>query len=124
MRVLSEKPIHVVEVSEAYTSTIDPFTGKPILNYTPSMIRIAVRGGSRKVRVIKVRLRLARVGNGLILDRDVVGAINIGLRYLTSGGSPMALGSTGPPHEVRVKLMNPHRGPTPPLTVLKLTKSN
>lgn len=45
----------------------------------------------------------------------------MGLKYLSSDGSPMALGSTEP-HEVRVKLMNPHQGLTP-LTELKLTKS-
>ncbi len=71
----------------------------------------AVRGRKR-VRVIKIQLRLAKLDNGLVLDRDVIGAINIGLKYLSSDGSPMALGSTEP-HEVRVKLMNPHQGLTP-----------
>lgn len=75
------------------------------------MTRIAVRGRKR-VRVAKIPLRLAKLGNGLVLDRDVIGSINIGLRYLSSDGSPMALGSTEP-HEVRVKLMNPHQGLTP-----------
>jgi putative transposase len=121
VEVLNSKPIHVVEISEAYSSSIDPFTGKPILNYTPSMTRIAVRGRKR-VKVIKVQLRLAKLGNGLVLDRDVIGAINIGLRYLSSDGSPMASGSTEP-HEVRVKLMSSYRGLTP-LTGLKVLKMN
>ena len=50
--------------------------------------------------------------DGRVVERDVVGAINIGLKYLYSDGSPVALGSTGA-HEVWVKLMNPHQGPTP-----------
>ena len=111
----------MVEVSEAYTSSTDPFTDKPIHKFIPSMIRFAVRGRKR-IRVIKIQLRLARLENELVLDRDVIGAINIGLRYLSPDGSPMALGSTEP-HEVWVKLMNPHQGLTP-LTELKVIKTN
>ena len=121
VEVLRNKPLHVVEVSEAYSSSIDPLSGKHICRYTSSMIRLAVRG-KKSVKVVKIRLRLAKLGNRLILDRDVIGAINIGLRYLSSDGSPMALGSTEP-HEVRVKLMNPHQGLTP-LTELKILKTN
>lgn len=121
VEVLNNKQIHVVEISEAYTSSIDLLTGKPIHKFIPSMIRFAVRGRKR-VRVVKIQLRLAKLGNGLVLDRDVIGAINIGLKYLSSDGSPMALGSTEP-HAVRVKLMNPHQGLTP-LTELKVLKNN
>jgi len=106
IEVLNSKPVHTIEVSEAYTSSIDPFTGKRIRRFNPSVIRCAVRG-VRRVRVVKIFLRIA--GNGL--DRDVVGAINIGLKYLNSNGSPMALGSTEP-HAVRAKQMNPHQGLT------------
>ncbi|AFK51838.1 transposase, IS605 OrfB family [Thermogladius calderae 1633] len=120
VEVLDNKPIHVVEVPEAYSSSRDPFSGEPIKGYAPSVIRVAVRG--RRVRVAKVVLRLARLSNGLTLDRDVVGAVNIGLKHLTADGSPVALGSTGP-HEVRVKLVNPHQGPTPP-TELKVIETN
>jgi transposase len=38
------------------------------------------------VKIIKIQLRLARLSNGLTMDRDVIGAINIGLRYLKSDG--------------------------------------
>jgi len=79
------------------------------------VIRTAVRG-VRRIRVVKIALRLTRLGNGLVLDRDVIGAINIGLKYLSTGGSPMALASTGP-HEVRLKLMTPNQGPTPPTEI-------
>jgi len=61
------------------------------------------------VRVIKIRLRLARLSNGWVLDRDMVGALNIGLRALASGGRGVAFPSTEP-HAVWVKLVNPHRG--------------
>ena len=39
-----------------------------------------------------------------------------GLKYLSSDGSPVALGSTGA-HEVWVKQVNPHRGPTLPAEI-------
>jgi len=104
--VLSNKPVYVDKINEAYTSTTDPFTGKRIKTFSPLMIRYAWRGRKR-VRVVKFRLRIAENG----LDRDVIGAINIGLRYLNSNGSPMALGSTEP-HAVWLKLMIPHLGLT------------
>ena len=61
------------------------------------MIRTAVKGLNR-IRILKIILRITKV-SGRILERDVVGAINIGLKYLNSNGSPVALGSTGT-HEV------------------------
>ena len=74
------------------------------------MIRYAVKGVGR-ARVVELVLRIAWV-NGRTLERDVVGAINIGLRYLSTGGSPVALGSTWA-YEVWVGLVSLHRGPTP-----------
>jgi transposase len=65
------------------------------------------------VKIIKIQLRLAKLSNRLTMDRDVIGAINIGLRYLKSDGRPMALASTEP-HADWVKLLTPHRGLTPP----------
>jgi len=58
------------------------------------------------VRVIKIQMRLARLSNGLTMDRDIIGAINIGLRYLSSDGkgrgvplnrAPCGLGEAGDP---------------------------
>jgi putative transposase len=120
VETLNNKPIYVVEGSEAYSSSRDPFSGKPIKRYTPSVIRIALRGGGR-LRVIKMQMRLARLSNGLAMDRDVIGAINIGLRYLSSDGNPVASPSTGP-HAAWVKLVIPSLGPTP-LTELKIFTS-
>jgi IS605 OrfB family transposase len=116
VEILNNKPLYVVEESEAYSSSRDPFSRKPIKRYTPSVIRIALRGG-RRVKVIKIQMRLAELSNGLTLDRDVIGAINIGLKYLSSDGRSMAFTSTGP-HAARVKLVIPSLGPTP-LTELK-----
>jgi putative transposase len=111
IKLLEDRPIHVVRVSERGSSSVDPFTRKRIEGYSPLVIRTAVRGAKGRFKVVKVILRIAYV-DGRIVERDVVGAINIGLKYLSSDGSPMALGSTGV-HEVWVKLMIPHRGPTP-----------
>jgi IS605 OrfB family transposase len=120
VETLNNKPLYVVEESEAYSSSRDPFSGKPIKRYTPSVIRIALRGG-RRVRVIKIQMRLARLSNGLTMDRDMIGAINIGLRYLSTDGRGVAFPSTGP-HAARVKLVIPSLGLTP-LTELKIFTS-
>jgi len=116
IEILSNKPLNVVAVNEAYTSTTDPLTRRRIKSFSPSVIRAALRGRKRP-RTSKFRLRIA--GNGL--DRDLIGAINIGLKYLNSDGSPLALGSTEP-HAVRLKLMIPHQGLTP-LTELKMSRN-
>jgi len=110
IELLDEKPVHVVKVSERGTSSRDPLTGKRIRRFKPLVICTAVKGLMR-VEVVKVTLRVAWV-DGRALERDVVGAINIGLRYLYSDGSLVALGSTGA-HGVWVKLVNLHRGPAP-----------
>jgi len=58
-----------------------------------------------RVKVVKFELRTAENG----LDREVIGVINIGLRYLNSNGSPMALDSTE--HYAKwLKLMIPNLG--------------
>jgi IS605 OrfB family transposase len=110
IKLLDEKPVRVEKVSENGTSSRDPFTGSLIKGYEPLVIRTAVRG-LKRVRVVKTTLRVARVCDRVV-ERDVVGAINIGLRYLSSNGRPVALASTGA-HEVRVMLVIPHGGATP-----------
>jgi hypothetical protein len=80
------------------------------------MIRSAVKG-LKRVKVLKTVFRVAKVC-GRALERVVIGAINIGLKYLSSDGSPVVLGSTGA-RGVWVMLVNPHRGPTP-LTELQV----
>jgi IS605 OrfB family transposase len=110
IKLLDEKPVRVEKVSENGTSSRDPFTGSLIKGYEPLVIRTAVRG-LKRVRVMRTTLRVARVC-GRVVERDVVGAINIGLRYLNSDGRPVALASTGA-HDVRVTLVIPHGGATP-----------
>ena len=72
-------------------------------------------GNPFRIRLMKINLRIAVI-NGVVWERDEVGAINLGLKYLKKilkqMGGVMAYPSTGS-HEVWVKLMNPHQGPTP-----------
>jgi len=107
VEVLNDKPIYVDTINEAYTSTTDPFTGKMLKTFSPLMMRYAWRERKR-VKVVKFKLRIPENG----LDRDLIGSINIGLKYLSSNGSPMALGSTES-HAVRLRLMIPHLGLNP-----------
>jgi IS605 OrfB family transposase len=116
VELLDGKPIHVIKISEKRTSSRDPHTGRRIRRFEPLMIRSAVKGVKR-MKVIRIALRVAKV-SGRVLERDVMGAVNIGLKYLNSDGSSVALGSTGA-HGVWVMLVNTHRGPTP-LTELQI----
>jgi transposase len=56
-------------------------------------------------------MRLARLSNGLTMDRDMIGAINIGLKYLSTDGREMAFPSTEP-YAAWAKLVIPSLGPT------------
>jgi len=51
--------------------------------------------GTQESKNTEKVLRVAKASER-VLERDVIGAINIGLRYLNSDGSPVALGSTRP----------------------------
>jgi len=103
--------VYVELIYKGDTSRKDPFDQSKELSYAPAVIRVARVSGGLRVKVIKIRLRLARLSNGWILDRDMIGALNISLRALASNGSPVALGSTEP-HAAWVKLVNPHQGLT------------
>jgi IS605 OrfB family transposase len=107
-KLLEEKPIQVVEVGESGTSSRTP-SGVHI-SFRPLVIRTAVRGASGRVRPVKMRLRVGEAC-GEVWERDVLGAVNIGLRYLQMGGF-VASAPTGA-HAVRAMLMNPRLGPTP-----------
>jgi transposase len=78
--------------------------------FRPLVIRAAVRGASGRVRPVKTRLRVGEAC-GEVWERDVLGAVNIGLRYLQMGGF-VASAPTGA-HAARAMLMNPRLGPTP-----------
>ena len=107
-KLLEEKPVQVVEICESGTSSRTP-SGVHI-SFRPLVIRTAVRGASGRVRPVKIRLRVGKA-RGEVWERDILGAINIGLRYLQMGGF-VALAPTGA-HAVRAMLMNPRLGPTP-----------
>jgi len=108
VRLLEEKPIQVVEVSEAGTSSRTPSGVR--ITFSPLVIRTAVRGTSGRVRPVKIRLRVGRAGDE-VWERDVLGAVNIGLKYLQMGGF-VASAPTGA-HAARATLVNPRLGPTP-----------
>jgi IS605 OrfB family transposase len=124
--MLSDKPIQVVEISEKGTSSHIPFSGRRIKHYRPLVIRNAVRGLGNpfRIRVMKIKLRIAVI-NGVVWERDEVGAVNLGLKYLKKilkqMGGVVAYPSTGA-HEVWVKLMNPHQGPTHLVATINLNK--
>ena len=107
-KLLEEKPIQVVEVAESRTSSRTPSGAR--ISFRPLVIRRAVRGASGRVRPVKIRLRVGRAGDEA-WERDVLGAINIGLRYLQMGGF-VASAPTGA-HAARATLVNPRLGPTP-----------
>ncbi len=107
-KLLDEKPIQVIEVAESRTSSRTPSGAR--ISFRPLVIRTAVRGASGCVRPVKIRLRVGRAGDEA-WERDVLGAINIGLRYLQMGGF-VASAPTGA-HAARATLVNPHLGPTP-----------
>jgi hypothetical protein len=58
------------------------------------MIRSAVKG-LKRVKVLKTVFRVAKVG-GRALERDVIGAINIGLKYLNQMEAPWCWARPGP----------------------------
>ncbi len=107
-KLLDEKPIQVIEVAESRTSSHTPSGAR--ISFRPLVIRTAVRGASGRVRPVKIRLRVGSAGDE-VWERDVLGAINIGLRYLQMGGF-VASAPTGA-HAARAMLMNPRLGPTP-----------
>ena len=67
--------------------------------------------GTQESKNTEKVLRVVKVG-GRVLERDVIGAINIGLRYLNLDGSLVGVGLDRA-HEARMKLAILHQGPTP-----------
>ena len=74
------------------------------------MIRYAVRGALGRIRPVRIRLRVGRAGDE-VWERDVLGAVNIGLKHIQMGGF-VASAPTGA-HAARATLVNPRLGPTP-----------
>jgi putative transposase len=61
IKLLEDRPVHVVRVSERGSSSVDPFSMKGIDGYSPLLIRTAVRGADGRFKVVKVVLRVAYV---------------------------------------------------------------
>ncbi|MCC6020422.1 MAG: transposase [Thermoproteaceae archaeon] len=108
VKLLDEKPVHVVEVAESGTSSRTPSGAR--ISFRPLVIRTAVRGASGRARPVKMRLRVGKA-RGEVWERDVMAAVNIGLRHLQMGGF-VALAPTGA-HAARATLVIPRPGPAP-----------
>jgi IS605 OrfB family transposase len=108
VRLLDEKPVQVVEVSETGSSSRTPSGAR--ITFRPLMIRVAVRGASGRARPVKIRLRVGRA-RGEVWERDAMAAVNIGLRYLQMGGF-VASAPTGA-HAARATPVIPRLGPIP-----------
>jgi len=129
VKLLQDSPVHVELVDERGTSSIDPFSGKRVRRWLSSMTRAAARGGHRHVRVkvYKLRLRLGLV-DGYLVERDFIGAINIGIKWLKSRGfhpdvRGMAFPANGA-HEAPVTLVSGGRGSNPALKAPVIIKTH
>ncbi len=127
--LLQDSPVHMELVDERGTSSIDPFSGKRIRRWLSSMTRIAARGGRRhvKVKVYKVRLRFGVV-DGYMIERDFIGAINIGIKWLKAHGfHPDVRGVAFPAngaHEAPVTRVSGGRGTSPVLKAPVVIKTH
>ena len=129
VKLLQDSPIHVELVDERGTSSIDPFSGKRVRRWLSSMTRVAARGGHRNIRVkvYKLRLRYGLV-NGYMIERDFIGAINIGAKWFkVRGFRPDVRGVAFPAngaHEAPVTLVIGGRGTNPALKTPAIIKSH
>jgi IS605 OrfB family transposase len=123
--MLKTQPIDVAEVSESYTSSINPFNGeklkkgkqvveKVIKVFNPHLMTgTAHEGGG--IRVFKVNARYLETGE-VLLERDSIAPLNL-IRKVD--GRVLAFPSTSP-NELRVTVYDPLRGvPVVELEVIK-----
>ncbi|QXJ32092.1 hypothetical protein J5U21_01743 [Saccharolobus shibatae] len=123
--MLNTQPIDVEEVSEAYTSSINPFNGerlkkgrqvveKIIKVFNPYMMTGTAHEG-RGIKVVKVNARYLDGGN-VLLERDSIAPLNIVRKV---DGRVVVFPSTSS-NELRVKVYDPLRGvPVAELEVIK-----
>ena len=129
VKLLQDSPVHVELVDERSTSTIDPFSGRRIRWWLPSVTRVAARGGHRyiRVKVFKLWLRYG-LANGYMVERDFIGAINIGAKWSRLNGlHPDVWGVAFPAngaHEAPVTLVSGGRGTNPALKAPVIIKSH
>ncbi|EHP69778.1 transposase, IS605 OrfB family, central region [Metallosphaera yellowstonensis MK1] len=123
--MLKTQPIEVAEVSESYTSSINPFNGEKLKKRKQVVERVikvfnpylmtgsAHEGGG--VKVLKVNARYLESGE-VLLERDSIAPLNLARKV---DGRVVVFPSTSP-NELRVTLYDPLRGvPVVELEVIK-----
>jgi len=125
VEMLKAQPIDVVEISESYTSSINPFNGEKLRKgkqVVEKVIRVfnpylmtgtAHEGGG--VKVLKVNARYLESGE-VLLERDSIAPLNLVRKV---DGRVLVFPSTSP-NELRVTVYDPLRGmPVVELEVIK-----
>ena len=126
VEMLKAQPIDVVEVSEAYTSSTNPFNGRKLRKgkqvvekvvkvFNPYLMTGTAHEG-RGIRVLKVNARYLD-GGYVLLERDSIAPLNL-IRKVD--GRVAVLPSTSP-DELRVTVYEPSRGV--PVAELEVVKS-
>ena len=123
--MLKTQPIDVAEVSESYTSSINPFNGEKLKRRKQVVERVikvlnpylmtgsAHEGGG--VKVLKVNARYLESGE-VLLERDSIAPLNLVRKV---DGRVVVFPSTSP-NELRVTVYDPLRGvPVAELEVIK-----
>jgi IS605 OrfB family transposase len=118
VKLLQDSPVHVKFVDERGTSSVDPFSSRRVRRWLSSVTRFAARRGHRHVWVKVYRLRLRYgVVDGYMVERDFIGAVNIGARWLRSRGfNPDVRGVAFPAngaHEAPATRVSGGRGANP-----------
>ncbi len=126
VEMLKTQPIEVDEVSESYTSSINPFNGEKLKKRKQIVERVikvfnpylmtgsAHEGGG--VKVLKVNARYLESGE-VLLERDSIAPLNLARKV---DGRVVVFPSTSP-NELRVTLYDPLRGV--PVAELEVVKS-
>jgi len=125
VEMLKTQPIDVAEVSESYTSSINPFNGEKLKRGKQVVERVikvfnpylmtgsAHEGGG--VKVLKVNARYLESGE-VLLERDSIAPLNLARKV---DGRVVVFPSTSP-NELRVTVYDPLRGvPVAELEVIK-----
>ncbi|BAB66123.1 IS200/IS605 family accessory protein TnpB-related protein [Sulfurisphaera tokodaii] len=125
VELLKAQPVDVEEVSEAYTSSINPFNGKKLKKSKQIIERIVkvfnpylMTGTAHEGRGIKVFRVNARYldGGDVLLERDSIAPLNLMKKV---DGRVVVFPSTSP-NELRVTVYEPSRGvPVVELEVIK-----
>jgi IS605 OrfB family transposase len=125
VEMLKTQPIDVAEVSESYTSSINPFDGKRLRRgkqivekvirvFNPYLMTGAAHEGGG-IKVFKVYARYLESGE-VLLERDSIAPLNLAKKV---DGRVVVFPSTSP-NELRVTVYDPLRGvPVAELEVIK-----